>query len=102
MDKREEEIGLENYVPGTEITLDDRMILQRVLLYTEDGKHLLKWLLLNLGLYKEVRSEGDSAKHSFALKIMNVLGLFDKHNAEIMIDNLGEIVSKDALHPKRR
>ena len=99
---REDKIGLETYVPGTDITLDDRMVLQRTFLYTEDGKQTLKWLLFNLGLYREVACEGDSAKHGFALKIMNVLGLLDGDNTEAMIDSLGEIVRKDALHPGRR
>ena len=102
MVSREEKIGLETYVPGTDITLDDRMTLQRTFLYTEDGKQCLKWILFNLGLYREVQSEADSAKHGFALKIMNVMGLLDGSNTEAMIDNLGEIVRKDALHPGHR
>jgi hypothetical protein len=89
----------EQMIPGTEISVDDRFILQRVLLFSPEGKQALKWLLNNLGLYREIRSEGDSARHSFALRILNTLGLLENANSDKVIDSLAELAQKDALRP---
>jgi len=84
------------------VTLEERLVFRKTLLSTADGRSTLKWLLLNLGLYKPIMSEEEVTLHNFAIKILHILGLTTQGDLEKMIDYYETLAAEDALNPAKR
>ena len=84
---------------SNEVTIDEILTFRKVFLYTPEGKEVLKWLLLNLGLYKPVTDRDSAVLQNFAIKLLVTLDLAKQEQLESMIDHYVEIANADALHP---
>lgn len=86
----------------SELNIDETLTFRQVFLYTNEGKQVLKWLLLNLGLYKPVTGVESAVLQNFAIKLLCTLDVAKQEQLESMIDYYTDIASKDALHPRKR
>lgn len=84
------------------VTIDETITFREVLLSTPQGRDVLKWLLLNLGLYKPIVTDEGIVLHNFAIKLLSVLDLHKQPQLESMIDYYSELAKEDALHPGKR
>lgn len=86
---------------SSSVTIDEIMTFRKVFLGSEDGKQVLKWLLLNLGLYKPVTNRDSAVLQNFAIKLLVTLDLAKQEQLESMIEHYVEIANEDALHPAK-
>ena len=86
---------------NNEATIDEILTFRKVFLYTEEGKQVLKWLLLNLGLYKPVTDVESAVLQNFAIKLLCTLDLAKQEQLESMIEHYVSIANEDALHPAK-
>jgi hypothetical protein len=84
------------------VTLEERLVFRKAFLSNHDGRSTLKWLLLNLGLYKPMITEEEVVLHNFAIKLLHILGLSDQDKLEKMIDYYETLAAEDALNPAKR
>jgi len=85
-----------------DITADEILTFRSVFLHNAEGREVLKWLLLNLGLYRPVTDLESAVLQNFAIKILCTLDLAKQEQLESMIEYYTEIAAKDALHPVKR
>jgi len=85
----------------TDITMDERLIARKVFLTTVEGKAMLHWLLMRLGLYKPITNERDAGRHEFALSLLTVLGMTDQDKLEAVTDYYAALAADDNLNPRK-
>lgn len=84
------------------VTIDERLVMRKVFLETQDGRDVFKWMMFNLGLYRPVLDDRGAVLQNFAIKLLHVMGLTGQETLEQMIDYYKVIVDEDSLNPRKR
>ena len=76
---------------GEQAKKDLRADLQDVFLGNERGKRVLKTLMLELGVFDELRTDEEMALHNFGVRLLNLMGVYEPWQIRGIVQKYSEL-----------